>query len=286
MDVIKIRNGEQETKNKNWDRKYSGNPHNSLKWRITTRKKGLNRRLSFPAPRFRFLVPRSPLSVSRSPYSVLRSALSVPVFSNIHTKTKLLNAWQSSHWSTAGNQARIILHRWNRPDSEPVWGEIKYSCDNLLCTRVVYSLWYCLYLVPKENKCLHCCFEKGMMRKMWSCQLCTHNQCAVLCAFTVGYISVAIANVFCSLMPILMLFISLFRGGKLQIPSLWNDTFFARATYYNLPKDVVRNCTDRRLLQNVAAINDNKMRDSILSQISVMRITKCIYSCQMPQLLL
>ena len=34
---------------------------------------------------------------------------------------------------------------------------------------------------------------------------------------------------------ILMLFKSLFRGGKLQIPSLWNDTFFARATYYNLP---------------------------------------------------
>ena len=38
-----------------------------------------------------------------------------------------------------------------------------------------------------------------------------------------------------ALMPILMLFKSLFRGGKLQIPSLWNDTFFARATYYNLP---------------------------------------------------
>ena len=124
MDVIKIRNKERETKNKNWDRKYSGNPHNSLKWRITTRKKGLNRRLSFPAPRFRFLVPRSPLSVPRSPYSVLRSALPVPDFSNIHTKTELLNVWQSSHWSTAGKQARITLHRWNRSDSEPVWGEI------------------------------------------------------------------------------------------------------------------------------------------------------------------
>ena len=134
MNVIKIRNGERETKNKNWDRKYSGNPHNSLKWRTTTRKKGLNRRLSFPAPHFRFLVQRSPLSVPHSPYSVLLSALPVPVFSNIHTKTKLLNAWQSSHWSTAGNQARITLHRWNRPDFEPVWGEIKYSYDNLLCT--------------------------------------------------------------------------------------------------------------------------------------------------------
>ena len=116
----------------------------------------------------------------------------------------------------------------------------------------------------KRKKMFTLLFVKDMTRKMWSCQLCTHNQCAVLCAFTVGYISVAIENVFCRLMPILMLFKSLFRGGKLQIPSLWNDTFFARATYYNLPLDVVRNCTDRRLLQNVAAI------------IVAMRITKCI----------
>ena len=152
MDVIKIRNGERETKNKNWDRKYSGNPHNSSKGRITTRKKSLNRRLSFPAPRFRFLVARSPLSVPRSPYSVLRSTLPVPDFSNIHTKTKLLNAWQSSHWSTAGNQARIILHRWNRPDSEPVWGEIKYSCDNLLCTSHESGIFFMILSLSGAKK--------------------------------------------------------------------------------------------------------------------------------------
>ena len=39
----------------------------------------------------------------------------------------------------------------------------------IFCARVakaVYSLLYCLYLFPKENKCLHCCFVKDMRRKM------------------------------------------------------------------------------------------------------------------------
>ena len=54
----------------------------------------------------------------------------------------------------------------------------------------------------------------------------------------------------------------------------------------NILQFAVGCCTDRRLLQNVVAINDYEMRDSILLQIFAMRITKCIYSCKMPQLLL
>ena len=127
-------------------------------------------------------------------------------------------------------------------------------------TKVVCSLWYCLYLVPKENKCLHCCFVKDMTRKMWSCQLCAHNQCAVLCALTVGYISVAIANVFCRLMPILMLFKSLFRGGKLQIPSLWNDTF--------LQEQHITIC--RRMLLEIARTDD------YYKMLQPLMITKCV----------
>ena len=236
MDVIKIRNGERETKNKNWDRKYSGNPHNSLKGRITTRKKSLNRRLSFPAPRFRFLVARSPLSVPRSPYSVLRSALPVPDFSNIHTKTKLLNAWQSSHWSTAGNQARITLHRWNRSDSEPVWGGIKYSCDNLLCTshesgiffmilslsgakKKMFTLLFCKGY-DAENVILPTLYPQPMRASVclygWV-HFCSHCKCVLP--------SDAYLNAF-------QIIIQRRKTANTQSVEWY---FFARATYYNLP---------------------------------------------------
>ena len=97
-----------------------------------------------------------------------------------------------------------------------------------------------------------------MRRKMWSCQLCAHNQCAVLCAFTVEYISVAIANVFCRLMPILMLFKSLFRGGKLQIPSLWNG----------MQEQHIIIC--RRMLLEIAQTDD------YYKMLQPLMITKCV----------
>ena len=171
MNVIKIRNGERETKNKNWDRKYSGNPHNSLKWRTTTRKKGLNRRLSFPAPHFRFLVQRSPLSVPHSPYSVLLSALPVPVFSNIHKKQ---NFWMLDKVPIDPQQA-IKRESPFTDETDLILSLFEVRLNILMTifcarvTKVVYSLWYCLYLVPKEKKYLHCCFVKDMRRIMWSC---------------------------------------------------------------------------------------------------------------------
>ena len=35
----------------------------------------------------------------------------------------------------------------------------------IFCARVT-KVVYCIYLVPKENRCLHCCFVKDMTRKM------------------------------------------------------------------------------------------------------------------------
>ena len=70
----------------------------------------------------------------------------------------------------------------------------------------------------------------------------------------------AIANVFCRLMPILMLFKSLFRGGKPQIPSLCNDTF--------LQEQHVTIC--RRMLLEIAQTDD------YYKMLQPLMITKCV----------